>query len=386
MILPDYTGGGITNLMASLGTALTSQTQAYSPAHLLGVDAVEAADNIVLWVIDGLGYQQLSRQLPDGALASYCRGSMTSVCPTTTASAVPTFLTGVPPLQHGLTGWYTYFSELGAVVTVLPFTFRLGQSPIVGERLTPSIMSGVGSLFDQLNVSGNVVMPAWIAESHFNRVFSGGARIRPYRDLSGLVKSIQASVSSNRQRSYTYAYWADYDAIAHAHGCDSPQAKAHLKVLDQAFEQLLASLKGSNTKLLVTADHGFIDSPESRTIWLQDHPELADTLVVPLCGEPRLAYCYVHADRVSQFRDYVGAALDHCCQLVSRKEMLDANWFGLGEPHPRLTDRIGHYALVMKDNYKIAGALPGERPLQHIGVHGGLSKDEMMVPLVVVDL
>jgi len=386
MVLPDYKGGGITNLMASLGAVLTDQPQGYAPADLLPVESLESVDNVVLWVIDGLGYQQLHRQLPKGALARYCQGSMTSVCPTTTASAIPTFLTGVPPLQHGLTGWFTYFSELGAVVTVLPFTFRLGQTPIEARGYTPAAMSGVDSLFEKLNVVGNVVMPSWIASSSFNRAFSGPARVRSYNNLQGLVKNIQESIGSSRQPSYTYAYWAEYDAIAHSHGCDSKQAIAHLKELDRTFEMLLSSLKGSNTKLLVTADHGFVDSPESRTIRLQDHPQLLDTLAVPLCGEPRLAYCYVHADRVMQFKDYVGGELDHCCQWVSRQEMLEQNWFGLGDAHPRVADRIGHFALVMNDNYKITGSLPGERPPKHIGVHGGLSKDEMMVPLVIADL
>ncbi len=386
MVLPDYKGGGIANLMASLGAVLTGQSQGYAPANLLPVESLEAVDNVVLWVIDGLGYQQLHRQLPDGALARYCRGSMTSVCPTTTASAIPTFLTGVPPLQHGLTGWFTYFGELGAVVTVLPFTFRLGQTPIEAKGFTPAAMSGVDSLFEKLNMTGNVVMPSWIASSSFNRAFCGPARVRPYKNLHGLVKNVQESIGSSRQPSYTYAYWAEYDAIAHTHGCDSKQAIAHLKDLDRAFETLLSSLRGSNTKLLVTADHGFVDSPESQTIRLQDHPKLADTLVVPLCGEPRLAYCYVHADRVAQFKDYIDGVLDHCCQWVSRQEMLDQNWFGLGDAHPRVADRIGHYALVMKDNYKMTGSLPGERSLKHIGVHGGLSKDEMMVPLVIADL
>ena len=39
----------------------------------------------------------------------------------------------------------------------------------------------------------------------------------------------------------------------------------------------------------------------------------------------------------------------------------------------------------MKENYIISGELPGERVLNHIGVHGGLSGEEMLVPLIVAE-
>jgi len=386
MVLPDYKGGGITNLMSTLGAALTDHEQIYAPLAQLSPDAIRAVDNVVLWVIDGLGLQQLQRQLPEGTMAQYCRGTMTSVCPTTTAAAIPTFLTGVAPLQHGLTGWFTHFAEFGAVLTVLPFSLRLGQIPLEGPGLTPKLLSGRDSLFQQLNVASSLVMPSWIAHSSFNQAFSGAARIRPYGNMKGLLKGIKASVSSGKGASYTYAYWAEYDSIAHTYGCDSDEVVEQLKQLDQTFERLLSLLKGSNTKLIVTADHGFIDSPESRTIRLEAHPQLAETLVVPLCGEPRLAFCYVHADRVGQFETYVDEVLAHACLRVTRQEMLADDWFGLGVGHPKFSDRVGHYALVMKDNYKITGTLPGERPLEHIGVHGGLSLSEMMVPLIIADL
>jgi hypothetical protein len=37
----------------------------------------------------------------------------------------------------------------------------------------------------------------------------------------------------------------------------------------------------------------------------------------------------------------------------------------------------------MKDGYAIRDVLPGERRHAQIGVHGGTSADEMLVPLVV---
>ncbi len=67
--------------------------------------------------------------------------------------------------------------------------------------------------------------------------------------------------------------------------------------------------------------------------------------------------------------------------------LLAGEYFGLGEPHPRLADRIGHYVLLMKDNFVLRDRLlgEGERPV-HVGVHGGTSAAEMYVPLILAQL
>ena len=107
--------------------------------------------------------------------------------------------------------------------------------------------------------------------------------------------------------------------------------------------------------------------------------------MVPLCGEPRLAFCYVHPGLENAFETYVREHFSDQAALFPSRQLLEEGWFGRGSPHPGLQHRIGHYALVMKDNWMITGRLPGERPLQHIGVHGGVSPEEMYVPLVYAE-
>ncbi len=378
-VLPDYRGGGITNLISSISTALGGGEKGYPPLHGLDLDRLRRARSVVLLVVDGLGYEYLQQQGDGSNLKSHCLDAMTSVCPSTTASAIPTFLTGVPPMQHGFTGWFTYFSELGTVLTVLPFGTRLGQMPV--DVISPSDLSGVAPLYDSLNVDSSLVMPDWIAGSTFNKAFSGDAKIVPYRGLKQFEDNI---FKASSESGFTYAYWPEFDAMAHEFGVGSPEVQNHFWQLDDTLGNLIERLKGSDTLLLVTADHGFIDTTAERRIRLSDHPRLAETLMVPLCGEPRLVFCYVHPDRVQQFETYVKDHLSNEISLCPSSKLLEEGWFGLGEPHPHLRDRVGHYTLVMNENYVISGELPGERPLGHIGVHGGISSKEMLVPLICV--
>ena len=103
----------------------------------------------------------------------------------------------------------------------------------------------------------------------------------------------------------------------------------------------------------------------------------------PLCGEPRVAYCYVREAHHADFPRRAGDALAGAGCVVESASMVEDGWFGLADPHPRLLERVGDYALVMCDDYAITDRLPGEKPFRQIGVHGGVSREEMRVPLVV---
>ena len=44
---------------------------------------------------------------------------------------------------------------------------------------------------------------------------------------------------------------------------------------------------------------------------------------------------------------------------------------------------LGDFTLLMRGRHTIKDWLPGERRYVHVGAHGGLSEEELFVPLVV---
>src|SRR5262249_49068122 len=128
---------------------------------------------------------------------------------------------------------------------------------------------------------------------------------------------------------------------------------------------------------------GFIDSPPERQIDLGNHPSLHATLRLPLCGERRAAYCYVRPDRTEAFGPYVRGQPAGGGRPYRSEMVIEQGWFGPGPPDPRLKERVGDYTLVMRDNWTVKDWLPDEQRYRHIGVHAGLSVEEMIVPLVV---
>jgi hypothetical protein len=379
-MLPDYRGGSLVNLMSSIATALGGDSD-YPPLALLSPEALSGVRHVVLLVVDGLGYHHL---LPEqGALREYLRGPLTSVFPATTASAIPTFLTGLAPQQHGLTGWHMYFRELGAICAPLPFRTRTGRHGLREAGVTPAQLFGLTSLFDHLPVPCHVVSPHHIIHSDFNVALAGRAQRHGYDPLEEMFAVIGGLLRGAEPRSYIYAYWPQLDSLAHEHGIRSPQVAAAFAALDATFAQLLQTARGSNTLIIVTADHGFIDTSPEDTIDLEHHPRLRDTLLVPLCGEPRVAYAYVRDGREAEFEHYLDSQLRDSVQVLKSEHILRDGWLGPGTPHPALKNRIGDYVLLPRGNAILRDWLMGEERYVHVGVHGGLSAAEMTVPLVV---
>jgi arylsulfatase A-like enzyme len=385
MIFPDYRGGSIVNLMSSIEQGMGSDFDLYSPAASLPVSELGQSKNVVLLVIDGLGYDYLATHGQGSHLHSHLRSSLTTVGPSTTSAAIPTFLTGLAPQQHGFTGWFTWFRELGNIVAILPYQPRHGGCNLGQLDFNPGMLSGRESMFERIHTGKHVVMPERIAESEFNTSFNDGARIWQFSGFSDFFGVVKDAATSQNERNYVYAYWPEFDGLAHSRGIASREVAQHFAELDEAFAKFVQSLQGTDSKIIVTADHGFVDISSSGVIQMDDHPELADTLVLPLCGEKRFSFCYVHPEKSDRFQQYVESELSHAVELYRSADLIDQGWYGLGDPHPELESRIGHYTLVMKSGYKIRDRVLGEKPKRHIGVHGGVTPEEMIVPLVVVD-
>ena len=383
MIQPDYQGGSIVNLMRSIADACGAPALPYAPLRGLDAALLAGSRNIVLLVIDGLGFNHLQKTGTGGALRGRLHSHMTSVFPSTTATAITTFFTGLAPQQHALTGWHMYFSELDSIAAVLPITPRDGGEYAAQPGELPRRLFGHTSLFDRIARRAVMVSPHYIAASEFNVYHAGRAEIRGYKGCAEMFAQAAAAVREVQGPSYVYAYYPDLDSLSHVHGVGSQQVASRFAALDDAFGTFLDAIRGTDTLVLATADHGFIDSPPERLIELERHPRLAGMLERPLCGERRVAWCYVKPEMAGPFESYVQENLADCAVLFRTGDLVRQGWFGPGAADPRLAGRIGNYALLMKADWTIKDWVPNEKRHAQLGVHGGASADEMNVPLVI---
>src|SRR5258706_848434 len=375
MVRPNYSGNGFVNLVASLVESRGAPPR-HPPLQSLPVAELKSANNIVFLIVDGLGDNYLRANGAGGQIARHRRGAISAVFPSTTASAITTSFTGATPLEHGLTGWFTYFSEAACVGAPLPFQRRGEKAPL---GAAPGRIFVEPPYFGALATRSIVVSYRPIVDSLYNRHHCGGADRRAYDDLAGFLDETAAAVKSGPERKLVYAYWPEFDTLAHRHGVASVEVRAHFERLDAMFGELLARLGGSDTIVVLTADHGFIDCPPEESVELP--AELCAQLRFPLCGERRVAFCHVR-DKAAFIESAKGFFRQRAVVRPS-VELLQEGWFGTGRAHPLFEERIGDVALVMQGRGTVKDWVPGEPRHLHIGNHGGMSEDEMNIPLVV---
>jgi len=382
-MFPDYAGHSILNLIHSLAVACGRREAGIAPLAALPVGALVATRHIVFLVIDGLGQKTLDRSPNAKNLRRNTIATLSSVFPSTTASAIPTFMTGVAPAQHGMTGWHMYFEEIEQTLAILPMTPRGLPATPLPEAL-PARLFAAPPLFPQLDRESWVLAPQRITGTPFNSWHAQGAHSLAYVSLPEMFAKLAVLLTEAPRPRYIYVYFPELDSVSHRYGTHSVQAQVVLAALDAGFGALIEKVRGCDAWLIASADHGFIDSPPEHTISLDDHPALVALLTRPLCGERRVAYCYVARENRPAFEEYVAQHLAHCAECHVSADLIAAGRFGPPPVHPQLAARIGDYTLIMKDDWTIVDWLPGEKRYTQVGVHGGTSADEMQVPLIAV--
>lgn len=372
MILPDYKGGSIVNLMSSLGMALGWKSE-YPELRLLSSREIYSK-NVVLIVLDGFGYEWLVSNGKGSIFEKFLKGSMTTVFPATTAAAINTYITGRAPQQHAITGWYMYLKELGVVSVPLFFAPRIGGPSFDRLGIPMEAIFPESSFRSKIKTKSYVVTMREIIERDNTKDIG-------YENLKGMFKET-AKLCKKPGRKYVYSYWPKFDELCHHYGVNSVQVKKHFKELCKGFEKFLYEITNTDTMVIVSADHGLIDINEK--IQIEEHPKLAECLILPLTGDSRTAYCYVHPSKIRQFEHYVKDHFSSKLQIVKSEELIRKGYFGLGKPNPKLFQRIGDYTLLAKTRCRLKDSILGRKENRLTAYHSGLTKEEMLVPLIVV--
>jgi predicted AlkP superfamily pyrophosphatase or phosphodiesterase len=376
MIIPDYKGGSIVNLMSSITFARGYKSK-YDQLKLLKSKNLSKSKNVVLIIIDGLGYDFFVKHSKSKLLKKSLLGKITSVFPSTTAAAISTYRTGLPPAEHGIVGWFQYFKAIGKVCVPLRFCVRGSE-----KRVNYNFLAGINPIFRFLKTDSMVLLPKLITKSKYTKELIGPAKVFPYSTVNGFFKQIKRLINLTNKKKYIYAYWPEFDSLCHEYGKNDKLSLKYYEALENKIELFLKSIKGTNTTVLITADHGQMQTSKQKMLKLNKYPDIKKTLSQPLSGEPRTVYCYVKNGKDKEFITAVNKNLKNKCQIFKSEDLIKKNFFGLDNINPKLKNRIGDYTLIMNDNYILKDFVKGEKRRFHLGNHGGVSSEETYVPLI----
>jgi predicted AlkP superfamily pyrophosphatase or phosphodiesterase len=365
---PDYGGACLTSVVPALFAALTRDGGV--PSWVPG--PVHDARQIVLLVLDGLGWEQLQQCTTSApTLAAAAGGPITSVVPTTTATALTSLTTGVAPAVHGIVG-YRLRVDLdgpdgpGEVMNVLRWRSSRGD---MRQTLPPPIFQRVAPFAGR---SVPAVTRSEFAATGFTAAHLTGVRLVGWSVPSALVVGVRRLLLAGE--TFVYAYYDGLDKIAHEHGLGE-HYRQELRAVDRLVGDLLEVLP-AGAVLAVTSDHGQVEVGNATRL---PAPELFD-MVELFSGEGRFRWMHT---RPGSLDDVVAAGRDaHGDEawVLTRDEMIEDGWFG-GPLAPDISRRLGDVALVAHAPVAFLDpADTGETRL--MGRHGSLTSAEMTVPFV----
>jgi hypothetical protein len=401
-IHPDYQGGSILNLPSTICQALGAETLSTLPLRQeLTVATSNDVRRVILVLVDALSLHRLQRWMSDGTAPVWSRlaeqgmlTALTSIVPSTTTAVLTSLWSGRSPAEHGIVGYELWLKEYGVVSNMIlhtPISFGNDAGSLTKAGFIPEQFLNLPTLGTHLasyGVRSYALQHRSIMHSGLSQMFFKDVNVHGFMTPAELWVNLRHLVESNpRQKQYFWVYTGQIDHFSHFYHPDDERTAAELEEFSREFEQhfldkLSPSLR-KGTMVLMTADHGMIATQKSATYDLRNHPDLSRLLHILPTGENRLMYLFIRPGQVDNVRSYFEQTWPGQFFFLDPAEAVARGLFGPGKPHPHLSDRLGDLIVVARNNAYLWWA-DKENPF--VGRHGGLSADEMIVPLLSVEL
>ncbi len=409
-VTPHYDGLSIANLPATIASLLEAPSSAPSGQALPGAvpplpyelwaDWSSGLRRVVLIILDALGYRMLQGMWARGEGRTFfdlaesgLMVPLTSVFPSTTDAALVSLSTGRPPAEHGWLAYTMYLRELGIAANAILLCPIWTRKPdlLLDWGLEPKSLVPIPTVAEQLaalDVTTGAVFSAHFKDTGFSTMlYRGVAEIRGHLLASDFWGQLRHLLAETRgQRALITAYWSGLDTLAHAYGPGTDLCEAEFRTQDHLLAQeLLASLPNQDregTLLLITADHGQIHIPSEHILSASEDPALARHLLVPIMGESRAAFVYPRPGQAEAVRSYLTGAFPGWFTVLDSAQALEAGL--MGRPiNDETYARAGELLVLPNRDHALQQARPSV-PL--VGRHGGLTQEEMLVPLLGIRL
>ena len=389
IVYPDYKNS-IVNLVSSILEAFNVKNN-HPSLKQIDVEDLKMKKNIILFILDGFGMNLLNKFTTSTKfLNKNFLSPITSVFPSTTSAAITSIISGKTPWEHGAIGWTLYFKEFAKNIDYLPNWDSITYKTQNAKKYNVIDYVGAENIFNKIAETNPDVQQFYLTHKELSQSpniirNSGTAEILPYTDSKHLYKTLSKLISKGySDRKLIFVYSSSPDTIEHHYGVYADEVKNFIKETDSALKTLSLQLAGTETTILITADHGLIDV--ENYYYVNEDEKLFDSMIMPTFPEPRFISFFIKKHKMKQFEEAFQKYEDKFL-LFDRDEFLKHKFLGTGKIHPKIDDFIGDYmAIAISDSaMKSIYMQNGKWKKEFYAHHAGLTEDEMLVPLIKID-
>ncbi len=357
-------------------------------------DMIGEKEKKIVFIIDGMGWNLLQLALksyPDILEHNpYMKISkIHTIFPSTTMNVLPSLYSAMPTAQHGVVGTKLFMQQYGMTVN----SIKMIPAGLNGQygNIKPELIFPRGRVVDTLKQKGervSILSQEGLVNSAMTRATFDTEDIIPVIGFEDMLVKARRLVKQNGPE-YIFGYNELLDHAEHTYNYrEEEPLELLLSMLRSLDSILLRHIKGSNYNLIITSDHGHIIVRANDLIKIDHSHTMMEYLSMPPWGEGRAAFVDVKIKRKEEFEAYMKRKFSNSILVVDSDYAIKSGIFGAKAIKDNIRYRFGTHILIPKGNKHIHYIYPTSqydtKVSAKLGVHGGLSTDEIEIPLILI--
>lgn len=397
----SYCFSGIPNTIIS---AFGKDTYKGLPADVLPTK--KQYQKVVLLFVDAFGwkfFEQNKNKYP--ALQRFVNRGMvskiTSQFPSTTPVHVTTINTGLNVGEHGVYEWLYYEPKLDAVIAPLLFSFAKDKQrgTLASIEKNPDELYPDKTFYQTLNKLGIksylLNNSEYINTPYNNSIGRGATETIPWDNSTEAFGLLSQKLLQETEKAYFLFYFGKIDSAGHDFGPDSKEftneIEDYFTALEDKFFKIIEG-RIEDTLILLTADHGQTQMRPRETIYInQLIPEIADYFLETKTGNPivpagscRDMFLHVKEERLTELKGMLEEKLNGIAEVYKTSDLVAKGFFGKDEPSKEFKERVGNLVILPYSGQGVWWYEKGVFEQEHLGHHGGLTREEVEIPFLAL--
>ena len=329
--------------------------------------------HIVLILVDGMGSDLLDNMTNKGLFYNNKKMDIQTVFPTATGCVLTSIATSKYPSSTGIFGWFGYNRKLDLNYYTLLTKERKSKEDL---NINLKKIFKRPSIFNELKRKTTVLQPNHLIDSKYTNYCAASNIRKGYSDYDEAIDIIKKEINS-KDDTFTYLYIPYVDTLEHQNGPYSKLVYDEVKKIEKNIEKLFPL--NDDTEIIVIADHGQI--PINNVVYMDLNKYDKYFYAYPSIDMGTSTF-FVKKDMNKEFEKEFHKDFDNKLFLFKKEEFIKRNMFG-----KRMTkyanDSLGEYISLCKKGYAFYSDYKEDISFPK-GNHTGLTKEELVIPLIVL--
>ncbi len=330
--------------------------------------------HIVLILVDGMGSDLLNHMPKKGLFYKHKKMDIQTIFPTATGCILTSISTAKYPSTTGIFGWYGYNRNLDLNY----YTLLTKERKSYGD-----LNINLGKIFKHKSVLNDlkrkisVYQPNHLLNSQYTKFFFKDEIKKGYSDYNEMVELIKKEINSG-DLTFTYSYIPYVDTLEHQNSPYNELVYKEISKIENSLEKLLPL--NSDTEIIVIADHGQI--PIDELVYMDLNKYDKYFYAFPAIDSGTSTF-YVKKGMEKQFEKEFKKDYGETLLLFKKEEFIKNKMFGKRMTKYANTS-LGEYISLCRKNKAFYSEYSKAKDSIK-GNHTGLSKEELIIPLIVLN-